>query len=432
MSVIILTTGVPGCGKTYVRAARFLVDDFLVNGSGIHISNFPLNVDVIAEDVSKKINRSRGFFGIFRKKVTPEDIKKRLEIIPDDVLQSWRVGLSGPWDYFSGRDLKYAHIALDEIHNFINSRCSESVLKQWDDFLGEVRHRGCTFEGLTQDIGQVDSVLTGRASIRLELIPAEDLRDPFFKIRMLDWYELKAGFLGSFHKTVFMLEKRKSDSRWKTNHTSRFLITPEYFKYYNSFNASLQEKEQGVSDDDRVPQYEFQKRGKVSLFLWFLRRNWFTLFWRLLVAFFVIWLCFLGGLNFFIQKWISVSQSMYRSNAGNDKKRSLSDSSRTPEKKRSLSDSSRTPDKKTSIVEKQISLDDRKYLDEKKKEFENDFRPGLFFDGSCWLRNGIRVYPGYVFTNRDRDKDFFGKTVLVVSEHDRMYMLNDQRCIYMY
>ena len=87
-SVKLLTTGVPGAGKTYVRASRFLVDDFLVNTKGIHISNFPLNIEKISEDVSKRFSRG-SFFSFKKKKVSVEDIKKRLEIIPDWVLQSW-------------------------------------------------------------------------------------------------------------------------------------------------------------------------------------------------------------------------------------------------------------------------------------------------------------------------------------------------------
>ena len=205
MSVIILTTGVPGCGKTYVRAARFLVDDFLINSHGVHISNFPLNREEIAREVSARMKR-RSFFYKLRHKVSEADIFNRLEIIPDDVLQSWKREESGPWEYFAGRNLKYAHIALDEVHNFVSEHSSEAFIKRWDEFLGEVRHRGCTFEALTQDIHQVPKELQGRAAIRLELVNAEDFRDPFFKIRMGDWYELKAAFTGDFHKTVFEVE----------------------------------------------------------------------------------------------------------------------------------------------------------------------------------------------------------------------------------
>ena len=146
MSVIMLTTGVPGCGKTYVRAARFLVDDFLINTRGVHYSNFPLNVDVIADEVSRKMSRKFGIFGLKNRKVTPEDIKKRIVVIPDEVLQSWRMERSGPWDYFAGVNLKYAHIAIDEIHNFLSPLSSLEYVQAWNDFLGEVRHRGCTFE----------------------------------------------------------------------------------------------------------------------------------------------------------------------------------------------------------------------------------------------------------------------------------------------
>lgn len=244
-SVILLTTGVPGSGKTYVRAARFLVDDFLINSSGVHYSNFPLNIDLIAEDVSKKLSPSKlSIFGRHRKKVSPDDIKDRIQIIPDDELIRWRNEDSGPWDYFKGVDLRYAHIAIDEIHNYVSYSKSEKYLKQWDEFLGEVRHRGCTFEGLTQDESQVHPFLVGRAALRLELYPAEDLRDPIFKIPMGDWYELKAAFTGCYHKTVFEIEKRKRGRGFKINHSRRFLITPDYWKYYRSYEASIVEKEQ--------------------------------------------------------------------------------------------------------------------------------------------------------------------------------------------
>ena len=419
MSTIILTTGVPGCGKTYVRASRFLVDDFLVNTKGIHISNFPLNIDLISQTVSEKINKNRGFFGIFRKKVIPEDIKKRLWIIPTEVLLSWRDGVSGPWEYFQGVDLKYAHIAIDEIHNFINSRTSPDVLKKWDDFLGEVRHRGCTFEGLTQDIDQVEKILTGRVSIRLELIPGEDLRDPFFKIPMRDWYELKASFLGSYHKTVILLEQRKHGSRWKTNHSSRFLITPEYFKYYNSFNASLQEKEQGASDEGRALEYEYQRRSRISLFFWFIRRNFLTLFIRISLAVFLFWLCFCGGLNFFISSWLSLTSNMARSNSQSvsvPKSSSVS---------KSVSVSPGSLHNQVILSSQSLSKEERKEALLKKELQELGFKPGMFFDSKCWLRNGIRIYEGFKFNNKEKHGIFYGKSVKKIDSSERNYLLDD-------
>lgn len=428
MATIILTTGVPGCGKTYVRAARFLVDDFLVNTKGIHISNFPLNIASISETVSEKINKNRGFFGIFRKRVTSDDIAKRLQIIPDDVLLSWRDGSSGPWDYFNGVDLKYCHIAIDEIHNFINARTSPDVLKKWDDFLGEIRHRGCTFEGLTQDFDQVDKVLSGRASIRLELIPGEDLRDPFFKIRMSDWYELKASFLGSYHKTVYMYEQRKSGSRWRVNHTSRFLITPDYFKFYNSFNASLQEKENGASSDEgRAVEYEYQRRSRFSLFLWFIRRNFFTLFIRISLAVFLFWLCFFGGLNFFIRSWLSLSSSMARSNS-----RASSVSPASPGSPASPASPASPGSPLNEVSSQPISKEERKEALLKKELQELGFKPGMFFDGKCWLRNGIRIYEGFKFNNKEKHGIFYGKSVKSINSIERNYVLDDGTSVDMF
>lgn len=425
MSVIILTTGVPGCGKTYVRAVRFLVDDFLVNTSGKHYSNFPLNVDVISEDVSKKINKNRGFFGIFRKKVKPCDISSRLVVIDDNVLQSWRLGLSGPWDYFRGVDLKYAHIAIDEIHNFCSSRQSPECLQKWDEFLGEVRHRGCTFEGLTQDIDQVDRVLTGRASTRLELVPGEDMRDPFFKIKLADWYELKACFTGFFHKTVFMFEKRKQDSKWKTNHISRFLISPDYYKYYNSYNASLQEKASGDVSADRTPEHEYQKRGKISLLLWFVRRNFFTLFFRFLIAILVFWLLFCGGLTFIINSFVSSTVSLSKKQRGSAG--SVVSDKKTDGFPGSVVSSVYIP----SGSSDKASLEEKKYFDQKKEIFENGFKPGLFLSDSVYLRNGIRIHVGYSF-NHKKYGEYCGKSVTSINRQDRNYTLSDGSVIDMY
>ena len=417
MAVVILTTGVPGCGKSYVRGVRFLVDDFLINSRGIHISNFPYNIDLIAEDVSKKINSGIGTFGFRRKKVTPDDIKNRIKIIPDDELQRWRAEKSGPWEYFKGCDLKYAHIAIDEVHNFISNNMSAEYLKKWDDFLGEVRHRGCTFEGITQDVAMVNRVLIGRAAVRYELVPAEDSRDPFFKIKMLDWYELKAGFTGSFHKTVFMYEKRKLFVSWVTNHVSRFLLIPDYFKYYNSFSASLQEKGQGATDEGRAVENEFQRRGKLSLLFWFLRRNFFTLFWRLSLAGFLFWLCFCGGLSFFITRWLDVSGAMANSNGGKIEKQVKSDSDSSSD-----DDFEEVKDKKTGkMVRRKKKLDAG--LDV--------FKPAMFFEGKCWLRNGMRIEQGFEFKKREV-KVLNDRKVKKVDAVERNYTLDDGFIVNMY
>lgn len=456
MSVILLTTGVPGCGKTYVRAARFLVDDFLINSSGVHYSNFPLNIDSIVRDVSK--NHSSGFFSFLGRKsqnFSESSLRSRLKIIPDDVLQSWRSQESGPWDYFRGVDLKYAHIAIDEIHNFVSSSKRSDYIQKWDEFLGEIRHRGCTFEGLTQDIDQVDRVFTGRASLRLELIPAEDLRDPFFKIKMSDWYELKASFTGHYHKTVFEFEKRKQGRSWRVNNVRRFLITPDYFRYYNSYNASLSEKSdilsnnsvfsidgstcsdsigQGesvdvLSDSQRSIQYEFQRRSRLSLFFWFVRRNFLSLFLRISLAIFVFWLCFCGGLNFFISVWLSASSKIAASNSSSSVS-SVSDTdlpiSNSPVDSSQVGSSNSMMN---FVPNSSLSLKDFQEELQKRQLVFDSYKPAMFFDSSCWLRSGVKIVVGYKFNDRG---PYDGKKVVEIDQNERFYCLDDGTCIHMY
>ena len=59
-SVIILTTGQPGSGKSYSRV-RFLVEDFLLNDTGLYITNLPLKVDEICYHLSQKTNKPFDF-----------------------------------------------------------------------------------------------------------------------------------------------------------------------------------------------------------------------------------------------------------------------------------------------------------------------------------------------------------------------------------
>ena len=371
MATIILTTGVPGSGKTYVRCARFLVDDFLLNCDGVHWSNFPLRRDEIVEAVVRRANFARRgvlakITAPFRRKdrhVCAQDIASRIQTIPELVLQAWKNEESGPWEFFQGVDLTDAHIAIDEIHNYVTWNKSAKYIQLWIDFLAEIRHRGCTFEGLTQDFDQVHQALKGRAAIQLELIPCEDMRDPFFHIMMIDWYNLKAGFTGEFHKTVVEVESRKSKDSFKENNRRRFLITPDYFKFYDSYNKSLQEIEaekaeleaerqrvaalhlQGdaakveekrlaalgkvisaeeaeasfqedasAKKSSRAPKYEFQRRTRLSLLSWFILKNFLTLFWRLVLVAVLSWLCFFGGMNTVIMHFMMVTQRIAHSN----------------------------------------------------------------------------------------------------------------------
>lgn len=462
-SVIILTTGAPGTGKTYIRCARFLVDDFLINNQGVHYSNFPVYPDVVATEVVRKCN----FFkkGIlakitapFRQRqhiVTQDEMLDRVKIIPDDVLQSWKREESGPWEYFKDVDLRYAHIAIDEIHEFIPvDGKSADYIRKWESFLGEIRHRGCTFEGLTQNIKRVNDCLTSRAGLRYELIPAEDMRDPLFHIQMADWYQLKAGFTGDFHKTVFEVEFQLRTERWKKIHSRRFIITPDYYVFYNSYNASLQEKEGGRVDDKRAPLQEYEKRTKLSLVTWFVLKNFFTLFFRISLAVFLIWLTFGGGMNYCIQYFLKLTQSIAHANTKKKdsvKKVEQAESSYKQEVQSEIyfgKDLSKlapgqgiifTRDelKKmgTEKVQTEADLSNFKKRSEDlelelkklKEQVMSDYKPVFFTETQVVLRNGLRIYKGYKFTEGDYEK----LEVKYIDLPERCYELSDGRIIRM-
>lgn len=468
-STIILTTGVPGSGKSYVRCACFLVDYFLLNSDGLHVSNFPVNADLIADEVVRRSNLfKKGIFAKitapFRRKhhrIIKEDILRRIVVIPDDVLQKWKREESGPWDYFNGADLTEAHIAIDEVHNFISSSKSPAYIQKWDEFLGEVRHRGCTFEGLTQDILSVDPILKNRAGIRLELVPADTLRDPFFHIALNDWYELKACFTGEIKKCVFEREYQMRFSRWACLRTHRFYLNQDYFKFYNSFNASLAEKASGDVNENRCPKYEFQRRSKLSLITWFCLKNIWSLFPRLIIFFFCIWLFLGGGFVWVIYGFTSGIGSISKANKKDIKveNKDFKESKISQKSVKSSEQVSSSPglesELKESVIEYKnvVEYDDERFdaqnwqivragdikqtvveikeikreLEELKKENARGYTPVYFSEYEIILKNGLRIYENYEFT----EGQFKGKKVKFVSLKDRYYQLDDNHIVRM-
>ena len=237
---------------------------------------------------------------------------------------------------------------------------------------------------------------------------------------------MKAAFTGSFHKTVIAFEKRKLFSSWKVNHSRCFLIVPEYFKYYNSFNASLQEKSQGegAEEQDRTPLNEYQQRGKISLLCWFLRRNWVTLTWRTAAVVLGIWLCFFGGISWVISGFISSTDKAVRSNMGASVDNDKSVSGKVPAEEKPVS----------ALPAEQPGQGDK--VEKKGKKGNNSsvsspvdpYKPAMFFDGCCWLRNGQKIDIEYEF----KDGIYAGKKVAWISEADRFYCLDDGTVIHMY
>lgn len=280
-STVMITTAPAGSGKTYVRGPRFLCDEFLREGEGVHYSNLPLHVDKIGVFMERLTGG----------KLTAEKAESRLFRIPESEIDLWMKEQSGPWEYFAEADLQAAHIAIDECHNVCGSKHSTGHRKRWGEWLGEIRHRGATVELISQDPDKIAREVQLEAAKRLVLMNGEERRDPWFKVLMGDWYELRAGFItGEYTAKVWCFEKRKVDGSWVESHKKTFAMEPEYFELYDSYS-----RPHGGGKKAEAPDREFQRRTKAGLLAWFLRRNSGQVLWRLAAVLFLVWVCFGGG-----------------------------------------------------------------------------------------------------------------------------------------
>ena len=273
-ATIIYTTGAAGTGKTYARCARFLVDDFLPEQDGVCWSNYPLGLVPEHHDPPPRWEgetfRDRMAEAVSRRTGTaPGEYLRRLKLIPDDELERWRSGDSGPWEFFAEKDLAATHIAIDEIHVFCGRHTKGAVRKQWQDWLGEIRHRGATVEFLSQSPNKVAKEIAWEAGLRYQLQSGDEARGPVTKIPMSDWYELRAGWLTcKYECPIILMEQRATFGRFKNNAATRITRDAEYFAFYDSFSSP-----HSGGKGAKTQRYQFQKRSRLGLLGWFVARN---------------------------------------------------------------------------------------------------------------------------------------------------------------
>lgn len=282
-AVVCYTVGEPGAGKTYRRCAVFLGDQFLPNTTGVVYTNYPIKLDAMCEHASAM---SKG-------RQTPDQIRERIHIIPEDVLRSWRLQQSGPWDYFKDRNTHGALIAIDEIHNYCPAEGCKTQAK-WQEWLGEVRHMGAQCEFLTQDPAKCHKLIERHTGIRRRIEKDEHRCDPFLKIPMKCWYELIASWTGTYEPKNWEVEQRRLMSRWVTRRHLRFRFDPKYYELYDSFSAPIAGGGQAASGQ---VEYEFQRRTRLGMHWWFFLQSPGRFFMAFLVMlFFAIALTGNGGL----------------------------------------------------------------------------------------------------------------------------------------
>jgi len=418
--VIYLTTGQPGSGKTYSRV-RWLIKDFIPNNpTGYYISNFPLNVEQIAEYCFKTYN------------IPVEVTQKRFIFISDEDFNFWksirlmkkqqREKYMTPETYpplqfisslrESGK-LNNAHIAIDEFHEIFGKGFSEEIRKLWGDYFSQIRKDGCTFECITQDLSKLANEYICLAGIRTELIQCSNLRDPIFKIMMYDWYQLRAGYLGINQERVLQTEYIKTTSftgriKWKEQKFDKFTLSEDWWKFYNSYT-----KTDGTKGNKKDP---WEIHGKQT-WKWFVRRNFWPLCSRAFAAIFLLWIFFGGGSAIFLREFMG----FFASGCGLNKKPAIAAAASNPA---------------TSAPGAILSQSQLKTLEQQQKMYAAGpnaveiaaFHPALFFDNQCWLKNSIRIKPDYKFKGGPHD----GKTVKKIDSAERFYELDNGDRVYMF
>jgi len=304
-AVTTLTTGVAGAGKTYTRASRFLVDEFLIDETGLIVTNFPLNVENITAEISKRTGREA------------EEVSKRIVIIPRDVELTWHKdinqGGSGPWEWlydnYSTEQLSGAHIAIDEAHHVCGVEHSGQHKKAWKAFCGELRHRGMTIEFLTQDIAKIAKEIEREAGLWIQVTDEGSRRDPWFRIPLYEWYQLLAKMTGTERSGIWETELQKDGRRWRVSLEKRYSRDPKYYKFYDSF-AAPKEGGEGVK-----PKRLWEQKSAFSLWLWFVSRNFVQLASRFTVVGMLVFFA-MGGGRLVIDKYFHLAMGIAKNSTG--------------------------------------------------------------------------------------------------------------------
>lgn len=414
-AILYLTTGQPGSGKTYSRV-RWLINHFLIESTGLYITNFPLNVEVIAEELSSRTGKSA------------DEFINRIIVIPDEVMKSWRAltekaskdlcaryrreGGFPPAEYFEGFDLNNARIAIDEFHRYFKKSSPSDLLALWNDWFAEIRKLGCTFEAITQELDQLPPEFMGKVGVRVDLIPLASQRDPYFKIPLGDWYELRAAYSGIREQKVVQTEYRKGTSftgrvKWVKNHVEKFAISKEFFPYYNSYQKTESKGETATNE------YPADRFGKMTG-LWFIRRHFFKLLGKFALVMFFLWLTFGGGLLYLINSFVGTLGKMGAANNGGKRAVSASASAPVPTQSHTGDGEGGKPVQSEPVPPPPPD--------------PTPYQPAMFFGEFCYLRNGLKISVGHQFIGGIHD----GKTVRGFDLENRAYLLDDGSFVYMY
>jgi|GEM_PF-5204699 len=274
--------GESGAGKSlYVSA--FQCVEFLRDEGGDYWHNLPLKAEGLAERSGKSV----------------DEVERRLKLIPEEELKTWREGKGGPWSFFVDKDIKGAHIAIDEAHRYFGKKHSKEHLHSLGEWAGGLRHSGATAQLITQHEFKLSTDARNEAGVQTRIFSPNQRKEPFTGAKYYDVLQLLAKLRC---KKIGLTIVREGVSSGKNvrdffNDGLRFIWhRAEHYRCYDSYNNLNAE---GAEHDGHLnrPKEEWERYSWPRLLKWYVERNYKPTALRVAGVAAFVWLFALGGLG---------------------------------------------------------------------------------------------------------------------------------------
>jgi archaellum biogenesis ATPase FlaH len=245
------------------------------------LTNIPLQIDPINTYLSERIGQSvdvsdyvyifeQGYF--YREGVNLDEAKKM------DRVQWWKKFEKGDF------------VAIDEVHQILGAESSKvdaEYHESFRDFISTHRHAANDFIFITQHTRNIHKDILAMAEDCYKIINVKSKTLPLLGIPFADIDVVKESF-GIKHQYANVLHGTYEGMAFRKDSKSSFLLRPELFALYQS-HTNIKE---GKAADR--PSYNFTPFGAI---LWFIRRHFFGVFFRILILALVIYICYITVLS---------------------------------------------------------------------------------------------------------------------------------------
>jgi hypothetical protein len=191
------------------------------------------------------------------------------------------------------------------VHNYVHTRSSPDYVQHWRQWLGELRHAGCTFEAISQYETKIHPLIRHEAGLIRRLTAADDIRDKLFWVRWYDHFQLVAKVRGHWRSRIWYAEFTEENGKWTKTGGGSVPLVPTFYKLYNSYSAPIA----GGAKGARYSPHPYAQMTWPDLLGWYFSRNGLRI--ALASCFYVLvaWLLVFGGIA-------SIFASAIRTQAG--------------------------------------------------------------------------------------------------------------------